>query len=80
MVRTVLSRVGVLVAGGLRIGTVVSWWATRFTGAMLYNLGPRDVPTIVGSLFVLSFVALLSAWIPARRAARIDPASVMRDA
>lgn len=80
VVRLVLSRVGVLVAGGLLIGTVVSWWATTFTGALLYDLEPRDVPTFVGAVVVLSSIALLSAWLPARRAARIDPASVMRDA
>ncbi len=80
VVRLVLSRVGVLVAGGLLFGTVVSWWATQFTGALLYNLAPRDVPTIVGAVFVLALVAAISAWLPARRAARIDPASVLRDA
>ena len=79
VIRLVLGRVGVLVAGGLLVGTVVSWWATQFTGALLYNLAPRDVPTMVGAVLVLASVAALSAWIPARRAARIDPASVMRD-
>jgi predicted permease len=80
VVRLVLSRVGVLVAGGLLFGTLVSWWATQFTGALLYNLAPRDVPTIVGAVIVLACVASISAWLPARRASRIDPASVLRDA
>ena len=79
VVRLVLSRVGMLVAGGLLIGTLVSWWATQFTGALLYNLAPRDVPTMVGAVLVLASVAAFAAWVPARRAARIDPASVMRD-
>jgi hypothetical protein len=79
VVRLVLSRVGILVAGGLLVGTLVSWWATQFTGALLYNLAPRDVPTIVGAVLLLASVAVLSAWVPARRAARIDPAGVLRD-
>jgi predicted permease len=79
VVRLVLSRVGILVAGGVLVGTLVSWWATQFTGALLYNLAPRDVPTIVGAVLLLASVAVLSAWVPARRAARIDPAGVLRD-
>ncbi len=80
IVRMVLARVGVLVGGGLMIGALVSWWATQFTGALLYDLAPRDVPTMVGAIVLLAAVAGLSAWLPARRAARIDPASVLRDA
>ncbi len=79
VVRLVLSRVGLLVAGGLFLGTVVSWWATQFTSALLYDLAPRDVPTMLAAVVVLASVAGLSAWLPARRAARIDPASVLRD-
>jgi ABC-type antimicrobial peptide transport system permease subunit len=79
VMRLVLVRVGILVAGGLLFGTIVSWWATQFTGALLYNLAPRDLPTMVGAILVLASVAGLSAWLPARRASRIDPASVMRD-
>ena len=80
VIRLVLSRVAMLVAAGLLVGTVVSWWATQFTSALLYDLAPRDVPTIIGAILVLASVAGLSAWLPARRAARIDPASVLRDA
>jgi ABC-type antimicrobial peptide transport system permease subunit len=80
VVRLVLSRVSMLVACGLIIGAVVSWWATQFTGALLYNLAPRDVPTMLGAVLVLACVAAISAWLPARRAASIDPASVLRDA
>jgi putative ABC transport system permease protein len=79
VVRLVLSHVGVLVGAGLLIGIVVSWWVSQFTGALLYNLAPRDVPTMAGAVLVLASVAAFAAWLPARRAARIDPASVLRD-
>lgn len=80
VVRMVLSRVAVLVASGLVIGMVASWWASQFTGALLYGLAPRDLPTMAGAVLILTGVAGVAAWLPARRAARIDPASVLRDA
>ena len=80
VVRLVLSRVGLLVAAGLMLGTVVSWWATQFASALLYDLAPRDVPTTIVAVLVLASVAGVAAWWPARRAAMIDPASVLRDA
>jgi ABC-type antimicrobial peptide transport system permease subunit len=79
VVRIVLARVAVLVGGGLMIGVLVSRWATQFTTALLYDLAPRDVPTMAGAALLLATVAGISAWLPARRAARIDPASVLRD-
>jgi predicted permease len=79
VMRLVLSRVSALVGLGLLFGTLFSIWAAQFASALLYGLEPRDAPTIVGSALVLSTVAGMAAWLPARRAARIDPASVLRD-
>jgi predicted permease len=80
VVRIVLARVAVLVGGGLMLGALVSWWAAKFTSALLYGLAPRDLPTMAGAVLILAGVAGVSAWLPARRAARIDPACVLRDA
>jgi ABC-type antimicrobial peptide transport system permease subunit len=77
--RLVIGRVAGLVAGGLAVGTAVSWWATRFTGALLYGLEPGDVPTMLSAVALLAGVAGVAAWLPARRASRIDPACVLRD-
>lgn len=79
LVRLVLGRVGMLVGSGLVLGTLVSWWATRLTSTLLYGVAPRDLPTMVGAVLVLAGVAGASAWMPARRAARIDPAIVLRN-
>jgi len=79
VVRLVIARVSVLVGCGLVLGVMVSWWATQFTSALLFELAPRDLPTMAGAALLLTAVAGLSAWLPARRAARIDPASVLRD-
>jgi putative ABC transport system permease protein len=76
----VLSNVAKLVAVGLVAGLIVSWWASRFIRGMLFALEPGDVPTMVAATTVLVCVALLASWLPARRAARIDPAQILRDA
>jgi predicted permease len=78
VVRLVMSRTGALVAGGILIGGLASWWASRFVSALLFGLAPTDPITIVGAMVVLAAVAALAGWLPARRAARIDPAEVLR--
>lgn len=79
VVRSVMSRTGVLVLGGILIGGLVSWWASRFVSALLFDLAPTDPVTIGGAMVVLTLVAALAGWLPARRAARIDPAEVLRE-
>jgi predicted permease len=78
IVRMVLSRVGVLVTLGLVIGTGVSLWGARFVALFLYGFEPSDPATFLVAALVLTLVAALAAWIPARRASRIDPAEVLR--
>src|SRR5262245_49297749 len=79
VVRLVLSRVSMLVGLGVLIGAGVSSWASQFVATLLYGLEPRDPATLVGSAAVLTAVGALAGWLPARRAARIDPAEVLRD-
>jgi putative ABC transport system permease protein len=78
VVRMVLRRVAVLVAAGIAIGTAVSVWASRFVTAFLYGFEPTDPATFLAAGAVLSLVAALAGWVPARRASRIDPADVLR--
>jgi predicted permease len=78
VVRLVLSRLGWTVAIGLVVGSVLSLWAAKYVGTLLYTLEPRDPVTLVGAAAVLTIVALLAGWLPARRAARIDPTTVLR--
>jgi predicted permease len=79
VVRTVLQRVVILVGLGLAIGGAVSFWTSRLVAALLFRLEPRDPATFAGTAVVLAAVALLAGWLPARRAARIDPAIVLRN-
>ena len=79
VVRMVLRRVAMLVGVGVLVGAGVSVWASRFVATLLYGLEPRDPLTLVGAALVLSLIGALAGWIPARRAARIDPARVLRE-
>jgi hypothetical protein len=79
IVRSVVQRVGVLIAAGLALGLTGSLWAVRFVEALLYEMEARDPMTFAGAAAALVAVGALAAWIPARRAARLDPATVLRD-
>jgi predicted permease len=80
VVRLVLGRVGWLVGSGVVAGTALSWWASRFiSGTLLYGITSHDTMTFVASAAVLLVVSAAAAWLPARRAARIDPVHVLRE-
>ena len=46
--------------------------------SLLFGVSPRDPLTLVAAAVLLAIVSLLACWIPARRAARIDPAIALR--
>jgi ABC-type antimicrobial peptide transport system permease subunit len=75
----VLRRVGILVGAGVVAGGAVSLWLGRFVQMLLYGLEPRDPGTLVAAVVVLAAIGTLAGWLPARRASRIDPASVLRE-
>jgi predicted permease len=78
VVRLVLRRVALLVAAGIVVGAGISLWAAKFVGTLLFGLEARDPLTLIGASAVLACVGALAGWLPARRAARIDPAEVLR--
>jgi predicted permease len=80
IVGLVLRRVGVLIVAGLALGLAGSWWAARFIAPLLFEVEARDPTTFAGTAAVLVIVGVLAAWLPARRAARLDPATVLREA
>ncbi|WP_342377222.1 ABC transporter permease [Myxococcus stipitatus] len=62
-----------LVGLGVAVGLVMSLGLTRFLGSLLYGVTAYDPWTFVGVAALLSLVALLATWLPARRASRVDP-------
>jgi predicted permease len=79
VIAMVLRRVAWLVSLGILIGAALSVWAARFIETLLYGLDPRDPVTFVSAAALLMLVAAVAAWLPARRASRIDPMQVLRN-
>jgi hypothetical protein len=79
IVRLVYRRVGALIVSGLAVGLASSWWAARFVAPLLFEVEARDPMTFSGTAAVLVAVGAVAAWLPARHAARLDPATVLRE-
>ncbi|MFL5580620.1 MAG: ABC transporter permease [Gemmatimonadaceae bacterium] len=69
---------GALAALGTALGIAASLGAARLLGGLLYGVGAADPATFATVPAVLAATALAACWIPARRAARTDPAVVLR--
>jgi putative ABC transport system permease protein len=67
-----------LTLAGLVIGLVGGLAVARLLADLLYEIQPHDPPTFGGVTVLLAAVALLACWLPARRAARIDPMVALR--
>ena len=78
VLRLVFSHAARLVALGLAIGLLASFALGRLLETLLFNLHPHDVFTYVIAITVLAVAAFVAAWLPARRAARVDPMTALR--
>ena len=76
----VFRRTLALVGSGVLLGTLGAVAVTRVLAKFLFEVTPTDPTTFLAVTGVLAFVALLSAWIPARRAASIYPLVALRHA
>jgi len=74
----VLSRAVVLIATGLGVGCIAAWFAVRVTQSYLFGVKVHDVSTFAVVLLVLGISGLLAAYLPARRASKIDPMQALR--
>jgi putative ABC transport system permease protein len=78
ILRLVMRDLIVVLAGGLAAGICISLAATRVLQQMLFGLGPRDAVTLIAAAGVLSAVALVAGYLPARRATKVDPMVALR--
>ncbi|MBZ5591648.1 MAG: ABC transporter permease [Acidobacteriia bacterium] len=74
----VLRETSVVVVIGIAVGVPVALGLTRFVSSKLYGLKATDPLTIVGASLILAAVAMFAGYLPARRAARVDPLVALR--
>jgi ABC-type antimicrobial peptide transport system permease subunit len=68
-----------LTAAGIALGLLGAFAFTRVLESLLYGVSARDPLTFAGIAALLAAVALLATWLPARRAARVDPMTAIRN-
>ena len=78
VMRMVLSEVSWIAAAGVAAGLVGAAAMTRLVAATLYGVKPRDPLSLALAGVVLAAVALAAGWLPARRAAKLDPMAALR--
>jgi ABC-type antimicrobial peptide transport system permease subunit len=69
---------GVWTAVGVGAGTVCSLAVMRLVKGLLVGVTPEDPASLVAAIAVLGLTAAAAAWIPSRRAARVDPMVALR--
>jgi putative ABC transport system permease protein len=74
----ILRHAAILVGAGLAIGWAAAALVTRYAASLLYGVSPTDATTFAAVPAVLAAVALAACYLPARRAARVDPTVALR--
>ena len=77
--RLILARGVALAVLGTVVGLAVAWGLGSTLRGLLFGVGHTDVPTLVGAGVLLMASAAFAAWLPARRASRVDAAISLRD-
>ena len=78
VVRLVVRQGIALALAGVGIGLAAGLGLARFLASLLYEVQPHDPPTSGAATFILIGVAVLACWLPARRAAKVDPMEALR--
>ena len=68
----------ILAGIGVAIGSPIALALARVTQSIIYGVEPHDPLTLAGAIISLLVVTFLAAWLPARRAAKIDPMEALR--
>jgi len=78
VVRLVLMNVLLITAAGIAVGAAAAFGSGRFINTLLFNLAATDKTMIGVTAVTLALAAAIAGYLPARRAARIDPMAALR--
>jgi putative ABC transport system permease protein len=78
VIAMILRETMVLVIAGLTLGAGLAYTASRLINSRLYGVSPQDPLTLALAVGLLALVAIGSAYLPARRASRLDPMVALR--
>jgi len=67
-----------MVAVGLVVGLVLSYWATNLIQQLLFGIEPTDPATFMAAALGFGLVALVACLLPAWRATRVDPVTILQ--
>jgi predicted permease len=79
VVRLILGSAWRMIAPGLVLGVLGAWLGTRALQGVLFGTSPTDPTVFAATIVTLALVASLASYLPARRAARVDPMVVLRN-
>jgi putative ABC transport system permease protein len=78
VVRMIVRQGGLVALAGIVVGVATAYAGSRFIESLLYEVSARDPGVFAATTLALLAVALIACWLPARRAARIDPTEALR--
>ena len=78
VIRMVLGDALGMVCVGLAVGAPIAYWGKTFAASLIQDLPVNSAAPIVFGAVAMIAVALLAAWVPARRAANVDPMEALR--
>ena len=78
VMRAVGGGAAIAIASGIAAGLLAAAWTTRAIASFLYDVKPADPISIAAAAALLTSAAAVAAWLPARRALRVDPVDVLR--
>jgi putative ABC transport system permease protein len=78
LIRLVLARSVTVMAAGVIAGLALAWAGGRVLSAQLFDITPHEPRVFVGAALILLLAGSVAAWLPARRAAGIDPTTALR--